>query len=213
MYVRINDNGEAERYTLGQLRRENPNVSFPSNISNEMLEQYSIYPLADSVVPTYDSLSQTVSEYLEQVDGQWVRKWQINQIDDNTVKYRLIQAIADDRWNKEGIGIIWTDTSNNVWFIDTTQESQSRLTSAKIAVDANLRLDNGVWKCKKVTIDDEGGTRNVLSFRPTTNAEISVWAKLVHDHVQKCFEAEANAVAKVNAGDFTATFETEFSLL
>ena len=83
MYVKIDENNNATRYTLGQLRRDNPNISFPSVIPQSILQEYSVYPLVDTVEPTYDSSTQYITEYLENVNGQWTRKWQINQVDDH----------------------------------------------------------------------------------------------------------------------------------
>lgn len=215
MYIKWLPNGEMTEYTLAQLRRDNPNVSFPKIIPADVLDIYSVYQYVETPKPYYNTLTQyLVSSF---VDGgeYWEKQWTVVDKNSSTIKQNLIAQAAADRWNKERIGIVWTDSNGDTWNIDTTQDSQSRLTSAKTAVDAGLRSDNGVWKCQKVISDAEAedGQKNILFLRPTTNIEISEWAQLVHDHVQKCFEAEANAVNKVNAGDYTVTFETEFSLL
>jgi hypothetical protein len=75
MYVKI-ANGAVEQYpyTLGDLRRDNPNTSFPRKISAETLASYNLYAVTTQDVPSYDERTQEV-EFAEQpslVDGNWV---------------------------------------------------------------------------------------------------------------------------------------------
>jgi hypothetical protein len=60
MYVK-NTNGQPETYSIGQLRRDNPNTSFPKRPSDELLAGWGIYPLTPTPQPEYD----TIHEYLE----------------------------------------------------------------------------------------------------------------------------------------------------
>ena len=46
MYVRAtNGNLDTYPYNVGQLRRDNPNVSFPKQIPEETLAEFNIYPV------------------------------------------------------------------------------------------------------------------------------------------------------------------------
>ena len=49
-------NGTPAKYTLGQLRRDNPQTSFPKLIPDEMLASYEVYPYTRPAVPEYDYL-------------------------------------------------------------------------------------------------------------------------------------------------------------
>jgi hypothetical protein len=121
----------------------------------------------------------------------------------------VIAKIAKDRFNKEGAGVLWTDpVTSDMIHIDTTFDSQARFSAASTAIANGLRANADVWKCAKITADGPE-----LMFRPTDNATILEWSGLVVNHVQKCFNAEANAVAKVMSGDLTVTFEDEFNAL
>jgi hypothetical protein len=71
MYIKL-INGIPENYTIGQLRRDNPQTSFPKNISDNILEQYDMYPV--NVLPRPEINMDT--HYLKQsafyqVDGNW----------------------------------------------------------------------------------------------------------------------------------------------
>ena len=56
MYVKFT-NGQPDQfpYTVGQLRRDNPNVSFPKKVTLEILASFNVYPVKDEP-PAYDPL-------------------------------------------------------------------------------------------------------------------------------------------------------------
>jgi hypothetical protein len=53
-------NGEVEQfpYTLGNLRRDNPQTSFPKQIPSAIFEGYGVYSVTESDRPSYDNLVQ-----------------------------------------------------------------------------------------------------------------------------------------------------------
>ena len=55
-------NGQIEQfpYTLGDLRRDNPNTSFPKKIGDAILASHGIYHVMPETQPAYDSLVQTL---------------------------------------------------------------------------------------------------------------------------------------------------------
>lgn len=70
MHIKLT-NGTPAKYTLGQLRRDNPQISFPKIIPDELLASYDVYPYVIQDVDV-DSVSQNkVEGQFVQVDGQW----------------------------------------------------------------------------------------------------------------------------------------------
>ena len=63
MYVKLS-NGAIKQYpyTLGDLRRDNPNTSFPKRVNAELLTGYGMYPVTRLPVPTYNKRTQYVQE-------------------------------------------------------------------------------------------------------------------------------------------------------
>jgi hypothetical protein len=47
-------------YTIGQLRKDNPNTSFPKNISKDILAAWGVYPVTKLDVPSYSIATQNV---------------------------------------------------------------------------------------------------------------------------------------------------------
>ena len=75
-------NGQVEQfpYTLGDLRRDNPQTSFPKLIPDDLLASYDVYPYTRPAVPEYDSLSHRLTGgAFEQVDGAWSLPYVVEQ--------------------------------------------------------------------------------------------------------------------------------------
>ena len=74
MYILVN-NDTAEYYSIAQLKRDNPNTSFPKEPTEELLATYGVYTCTVEPEPDYDGSIETVktgSPVL--VDGAWVRQ-------------------------------------------------------------------------------------------------------------------------------------------
>ena len=50
-------------------------------------------------------------------------------------------------------------------------------------------------------------------FRQTTLEEYNEMIALVSTHIEKCFQAEANCYTKIDSGDLTVTFQSEYDNL
>jgi hypothetical protein len=77
MYVKIANNEVEEfPYTLDQLKRDNPNVSFPQTISSETLASYNVFPVTLTEPPAHDQLVELVTTANPTlVDGVWTQAW------------------------------------------------------------------------------------------------------------------------------------------
>ena len=80
MHLKIT-NGQPETYSIGQLRRDNPNTSFPKVPSDALLADWGVYPYTMQDCPEYDHLTQTVQRLdITQVNGSWVQGWEVNNL-------------------------------------------------------------------------------------------------------------------------------------
>lgn len=80
MYVKLT-NGQPEIYTIGQLRRDNPNTSFPKNIPDERLAEYDVYPVTVLDRPTTETWQRATRNDLPTlVDGVWTLGWTVTDI-------------------------------------------------------------------------------------------------------------------------------------
>jgi len=80
MYVKIT-NGSVDQfpYTVGQLRRDNPNTSFPKRVTDEMLAEYGVVPVTYTDAPTYNERTQKAAQDSAPalVNGAWTIGWQV----------------------------------------------------------------------------------------------------------------------------------------
>lgn len=76
MFIKLT-NGIPETYTIGQLRRDNPQTSFPKDIPADMLVSYDVYPVKRVPAPPHNELTQLIRVVdPAQIDGQWTQQWE-----------------------------------------------------------------------------------------------------------------------------------------
>ena len=74
-------NGHPEIYSIGQLRRDNPNTSFPKVPSDALLADWGVYPYTMQDQPEYDQFTQTLKQTaLVQVNGAWTQGWIVSNL-------------------------------------------------------------------------------------------------------------------------------------
>lgn len=80
MYVKVtNDQAEIFPYTLGMLRKDHPNTSFPKQPSDKLLGRYGMYLVDAAPEPTYDERTHRIAkkDLPEFIDGKWVIGWSV----------------------------------------------------------------------------------------------------------------------------------------
>jgi len=79
MFIKLT-NGVPETYTIGQLRKDNPNVSFPKDIPLETLASYNVYPLTVADKPKYKALTESIIlNAPTKVNGAWIQNYSVVQ--------------------------------------------------------------------------------------------------------------------------------------
>jgi hypothetical protein len=82
MYVKAtNEQAEIFPYTLGMLRKDYPNTSFPKQPSDKLLGQYGMYRVNAAPEPIYDERTQRIAkkDLPDFIDGKWVIAWSVFQ--------------------------------------------------------------------------------------------------------------------------------------
>lgn len=80
MYAKIT-NGAVDQfpYTVGDLRRDNPNTSFPRRIPDELMRGYGAYPVHPVPAPDITGRTQRLERKAQphEEGGQWVIGWNV----------------------------------------------------------------------------------------------------------------------------------------
>jgi hypothetical protein len=103
MFVKTT-NGQIDQYpyTVGNLRRDNPNTSFPKRPSDDLLAGWGVYPVANVDSPAFNHATQNLTEGAPVlVDGQWQQTWVITDATPEEVTQRAAQQADDTRSKRD----------------------------------------------------------------------------------------------------------------
>ena len=80
MYIKITNENIIE-YSIEQLIYDNPNISFPKNISNNILEKFDIYPISIQEKPIINEKTEKIENggFIQKESGNWIKTWKIVQ--------------------------------------------------------------------------------------------------------------------------------------
>jgi hypothetical protein len=93
MHIKIT-NGTPTTYSIGQLRRDNPQVSFPKNPPDELLAEYGVFPVKELARPDHD----TRTHYLKQSEFYQVEgRWQVHYVPEQLPQAQVEDAIRAER--------------------------------------------------------------------------------------------------------------------
>lgn len=129
MYIKIKDNAiKNYPYSEGQLKKDNPQISFPQNISLEILAQFDVYEVVKTQKPSI-TYKQDLSEGTPvNENGVWKQVWnvtdksieEINAINESNKKQAYIEE-SDPLFFKWQRG----EVTQQEW-LDKVEEIKSR---------------------------------------------------------------------------------------
>jgi hypothetical protein len=76
MYIKVT-NGAIEKYpySIGELRKANPNTSFPKKPSDALLAEWGVFPVKPTGHPSYDYTKNLTEGTPANTNGEWVQTW------------------------------------------------------------------------------------------------------------------------------------------
>jgi hypothetical protein len=79
MYVLApNQTVEIYPYSIGDLRRDNPNTSYPRNPSDAVLADWNVFPVTDKPTPAYNPATQNCNQVNPTLKaGKWEMAWAV----------------------------------------------------------------------------------------------------------------------------------------
>jgi hypothetical protein len=89
MYIKLN-NGVIEKYpySIGDLRKDNPQTSFPKAPNNEMLAEWQVFPVQAVSQPPLDH-TKTVKEGIPIYAGGWKQTWVVESASPQEIDQRI----------------------------------------------------------------------------------------------------------------------------
>jgi len=116
MYVLApNQTVETFPYSIGDLRRDNRNTSFPRNPSEEILADWNVFPVKDRSAPAFDPATENCNQTNPTLEnGEWVVTWQVSPASAEEIAERLQQKSMDVRQQRNDLlsACDWTQLSD-----------------------------------------------------------------------------------------------------
>jgi len=99
MYVLApNQTVEIFPYSIGDLRRDNPNTSFPRNPSDAVLADWNVFPVVEQSPPNYNPADENLTQLNPTlVDGEWLQTWQVTAASAEEIAERLQRKESEVR--------------------------------------------------------------------------------------------------------------------
>lgn len=97
MYIKLN-NGIVEKYpyTIGELREDNNQTSFPANIPDSLLAEYGVYKVEPTTCPSASFDKNIIEGQPELVNGVWKQTWIIEDASAEEHLARVLSARSDE---------------------------------------------------------------------------------------------------------------------
>jgi hypothetical protein len=96
----INDVVEKYPYSIGQLRKDNSNVSFPKEPDAATLAAFNTFDVVRTPQPEIDHTQNVAEGVPQKIDGVWTQVWNVSNVDEDTLAERTAgraQQVRDER--------------------------------------------------------------------------------------------------------------------
>jgi hypothetical protein len=84
-------------YSVGQLRADNPQTSFPSQMSDALLAEWGVYPVTEAPQPTVTYAQNLTEDTPRRINGVWTQTWKVSPATSEQVAERTAVQAADIR--------------------------------------------------------------------------------------------------------------------
>jgi hypothetical protein len=125
MYVLApNQTVETYPYSIGALRRDNPNTSYPRNPSDAVLASWNVFPVTDEPTPAYNPATQNCNQVNPTlIDGKWVMTWVVTPATPEEIAERTSAKESEVRQQRNELlsACDWTqgkdipDSTSDLW--------------------------------------------------------------------------------------------------
>jgi len=152
MYVKItNGSVDTYPYSVGQLRRDNPNTSFPKQIPTDMLESYGVHSVSEADQPSYIPRTQNITEESTPslVGDVWTVGWTVTaKTSEETTEYdNTMAGVNRDKRNTLLTETDWTQVADAP--VDATAWATYRQALRDITTNTNFpNLEDADWPTK-----------------------------------------------------------------
>lgn len=102
-YVKTQGGQTTYPYSIGQLRNDNPNVSFPKSVPDATLAAYGVYSVTILDAPAYDTNKQRIEQDAQPTEsnGNWELRWSVIDFTAEELAAKAAAVKADVRMKRD----------------------------------------------------------------------------------------------------------------
>jgi hypothetical protein len=129
MHIKTTNGAYEKPYSIGQLRKDNPNTSFPKYPTDELLAEWGVYPVKPTNQPSVDYTKNVIEKPPVKQGDQWVQVWEVSDATQSEIEQRVIDITNNARYQR---GMLLAES-------DWTQLDDSPLSSVQKGAWATYR--------------------------------------------------------------------------
>jgi len=99
----INDTVSQYPYTIQQLRSDNPNTSFPSQMTEEQLNQFNVYNISQVGQPSVDYTKNVTESTPQKINGAWTQVWTVSDATEEEITQRTTDKGNEIRSQRDAL--------------------------------------------------------------------------------------------------------------
>jgi hypothetical protein len=89
MYIKTTNGAYEKPYSIGQLRKDNPNTSFPKNPTVTLLAEWGVYPVTPTSQPSVDHTKNVTEKPPVKQGDEWVQVWEVLDATESEIQGRI----------------------------------------------------------------------------------------------------------------------------
>ena len=89
MHIKTANGAYEKPYSIGQLRKDNPHVSFPKNPTDVLLAEWGVYPVNPTSQPSVDHTKNVTEKPPVKQGDEWVQVWEVLDATESEIQGRI----------------------------------------------------------------------------------------------------------------------------
>jgi hypothetical protein len=89
MHIKTTNGAYEKPYSIGQLRKDNPNTSFPKYPTDALLAEWGVYPVKPTGQPSVDYTKNVTEKPPVKQGSEWVQVWEVSDATESEIQERI----------------------------------------------------------------------------------------------------------------------------
>lgn len=125
MYIKLkNGNVEKYPYSITQLKQDNKDTSFPTEMSDERLAEWDVYPVIEVPYPEVDYTKNVAEETPNLIDGKWYQDWSVTDKPKAEID-EIVTSLRADAYRNESDPLFFKwqrgESTEQIWLDKVTE--------------------------------------------------------------------------------------------